>query len=478
MIETILKYYKARKEYFIFLFIVLLYVCTRFTVLPSGDSVVNITQIENYDIYSRSTHFTFHLLGVGFYSVLHFFFGFSGVICTEIMLITVSVIGALLFYNVLKEIFPDRNIPVITVLVYSFSSGIWRFSVQSEYVVIVPSVALISFYFFQKNKYLISGLFLGFGFLASPFVLLMSPFYLYFLKKDDKNVRKIVGLIAGFMIVSLLVNIFTYEETVKGNWSYNMIIPYYFKFLRPARMIMMLLYGYIRSFHIIIPFILLGLFLLFKINRKLFWITIIIFIFHLPVTANEARQGAYQFGVYPFFAIAAGIGIFKLFEKRKYVIQILLVIFVILNFLIVNSEKTYSNNLVESYIKLNFNKNIADSSIVFTYHHTKLLKHYAPKFYVAGLTDEFNEYKLRSLFSEWEGSRIDTLMESKRDKYLLETGIRMPDDALKVKFPSIFSKQGALVKGYGKIVLEKYMKGKTFILLPEYNIDVYKIIDN
>ncbi|NTV78366.1 MAG: hypothetical protein HGA25_04290, partial [Clostridiales bacterium] len=44
---------------------------------------------------------------------------------------------------------------------------------------------------------------------------------------------------------------------------------------------------------------------LYKIDKKMFWITVLVFICHLPVTVNEARQGAYQFGVSPFFSIAA-----------------------------------------------------------------------------------------------------------------------------------------------------------------------------
>ena len=478
MVNSINQYIVSKKDYIIFSVIAILYFITRFTVLPSGDSVMNINQIENYDIYSRSTHFTFHLLGVGFYAFFHYLFGLSGVISTEIMLGTVSLIGSIAFYRILMKIFPDENIPLVAVVIYALSSGIWRFSVQSEYVVIVPSIGLISFYFFQNKKYLFSGLFLGLGFLSSPFIMLMSPFYLYFLKKNEKNVWKIALLIIGLIIVYITVNLFTFKETVEGNWSYSMIIPYYFKFIRPSRAVMMLVYGYFRSFHILLPFVVIGLYYIFKKDKKIFWITIFIFIFHLPVIVNEARQGAYQFGVYPFFAIAAGIGLTKLFGKRRFIFNAIIVLYAFLNLLMVFSEKVYFNNLTGTYEKLNNNKDIPNNSILITYHHVGLLNYYAPRFANTGLLDDFTDNKMKTLFSEWEGSRIDTLMESKRDKYLLETGIREPDDGLKVMFPSIFSTQGALVKGYGKLSLAKYMKDKKFVLLKDYKIEVYKIEAN
>ena len=114
--------------------------------------MTNIQQIQNYDILSRSSHFMFHFLGVGFYLVFSGLFGLSAIVTTELMLSLVSVLGAIsLFYIVLIE-FNDKKLALLSVIIYSFSSGVWRLSVQSEYLILVPSFALLSLFFYLKNR--------------------------------------------------------------------------------------------------------------------------------------------------------------------------------------------------------------------------------------------------------------------------------------------------------------------------------------
>ena len=128
--------------------------------------------------------------------------------------------------------------------------------------------------------------------------------------------------------VFLAINIFTYRETVSGNWSYGGELSSYkeifgeINFLRPVAI---LIYGYLRSFNIIVfvlPFI---LYYLFKSNKELFYIFIITILIHLPVAIPEARYGGYQMTAYPIISIASAYFLTEYIKISKWIITIILI---------------------------------------------------------------------------------------------------------------------------------------------------------
>ena len=329
---------------FIFLILTTFYVFFGYGVMITNDSVTNIDQIVSLDIWSRSSHFSFHLFGVIFYLFFSKLIGLSAVTSIEIMLAVFSAAAAVALYQIVLKKFNNVNHAIISVIIYSIASGVFRFSSQVEYIVLVPSLGLISLFFYAKGKYFISGIVFGFGLLTSVFIVLFAPMLLLFtsFKELFKKQNIIFALVA--ISIFLFVNLFTYRETVSGTWSYGGEIEYYKKilseinYLRPAAI---LVYGYLRSFNILIlllPFILVYL---FRSNRELFYLLLIIILIHLPLAIPEARYGGYQMTAYPILAISAGYFLNKFLTKRKYMAYFTILLFLVINIFIVTSERSF-----------------------------------------------------------------------------------------------------------------------------------------
>ena len=125
----------------IFLILTTLYIVFGYGVMITNDSVTNIDQIVSMNIWSRSSHFTFHLLGVIFYLFFSKLLSLSAVTSIEIMLAVFSAAASVALYQIVLKKFNNANQAIITVIIYAIASGIFRFSSQVEYIVLVPSIA-------------------------------------------------------------------------------------------------------------------------------------------------------------------------------------------------------------------------------------------------------------------------------------------------------------------------------------------------
>ena len=289
-------------------------------LLITNDSVTNVDQIVSLNIWSRSSHFSFHLFGVIFYLFFSKLLGLSAVTSIEIMLAVFSAAAAVALYQIVLKKFNNVNQAIITVIIYSIASGIFRFSSQVEYIVLVPSLGIISLYFYSKGQYLIAGIIFGFGLLTSVLIVLFAPMFLLFTSFKELFKKQNIIFALFSIAIFLLVNIFTYRETVSGTWSYGGEVDYYKKilseinYLRPASIFV---YGYLRSFNIIIIFLPFILFYLFRSNKELFYLLIITILIHMPLAIPEARYGGYQMTAYPILAISAGYFFNNLLTKKK-----------------------------------------------------------------------------------------------------------------------------------------------------------------
>ncbi len=259
----------------IFLLLVTIYILFGYGVTISNDSVTNTDQIANLDLWNRTSHFSFHLFGIIFYLIFSNIIGLSAVVSIEIMLAVFGAAGSVSLYLISIKKYNNINQAVITIIIYSLASGIFRFACQVEYLILVPSLGLISLYFYTREQNLIAGLVFGFGILTSPFVVLMTPMFLLF--TSFKDILKKHNIIFAVSTVALYftVNIFTYQETVSGHWSYGGIFNLYkelYSQIKVPRTAAIYFYGYLRSFNVIIlvmPFILYYVYINYK---ELFYI--------------------------------------------------------------------------------------------------------------------------------------------------------------------------------------------------------------
>jgi hypothetical protein len=463
----------------VFACIYIIYLLLGFGVTISNDAASNLEQISALNILSRSSHFTFHLFGAGFYYLFSHLLGINPITSVEIMLSTVSISGTAALYFIVRKYFSDEKLAILTAVIYAFTTGVFRFSIQTEYLILVPSFALVSLAFYAYDHPFSAGLVFALGLLTSPFILLFSPAFLLFTQKRRALSKSNFIFLIGFIGLYLLVSFFTIRETVSGSWSYRSVFDFYrdtlvrMNFLRIAAI---WVYGYLRSFNILLPIIVAGLVIAWKNHRRLFRIIVLIIVLHLPAAIPEARYGGYQLTVYPFLAILAAIVLYDLYTKKKRVL-VLSCIFIYLgiNFFIVLSERHFNRQLRDTYVQLEQTKPIPAGSVLFTYQASKPIHTlYAPKFEIVDLLSDYME-DMSVLLPGYSKPDLGSIMASNRQLYLIESGVSMPDDYFKLLFSSFVRGQGAKVKGFGREKLKPFMGSARFIRLPSYPIDVYQI---
>ncbi|MDP2362639.1 MAG: hypothetical protein Q8M94_02595 [Ignavibacteria bacterium] len=469
-------YMKNKTPLILFFALTALYILFGYGVTISNDSVTNVDQIVSLDLWSRSSHFSFHLFGIIFYLFFSKLLGLSAVASIEIMLSVFSAAAAVALYQVTLKKFNDVNQAIITVIIYSIASGIFRFSCQVEYLILVPSFGIISLYFYSKGQYLIAGILFGLGLLTSVLLVLFIPMFLLFTSVREifkkQNIIFAISMIALF----LTVNIFTYRETVSGNWSYGGELSAYkeifgeINFLRPAAI---LVYGYLRSFNILILLLPFTLYYLFNHNRELFYISLFTLFIHLPFAIPEARYGGYQMTAYPIIAVASAYFLTRILRSPKWIITISL-IFSFLNFYIVYSEREFNRDLKDTYVKLS--NELEDNSVLIIYQAVKPVRNiYAPNLRVLDLHSDYQSKLAEKRYSDYVAPDLNEIFTNNDTVYLLESGVSMPDDNFKLLVSRFTKNQGAKVKGFA---LDKILSVNPSVRIEKLNgylLDVYKL---
>ncbi len=463
----------------IFLLISIIYILFGYGVTISNDSVENVYQITNLDLLSRSSHFSFHLFGIIFYLLFSELIGFSAVTSVEIMLAFFSAAAAFSLYEITIKKYNNVQQAVITVLIYSFASGVFRFSAQAEYLILVPSFGLISLYLYSAGKNLFAGIMFGFGLLTSPFIVLFAPMYLLFSSFKNVFQRKNIIFAAGTIAVYFAVNLFTYKETISGEWSYGGVFSFYkdaisdLNFLRIAAIY---IYGYLRSFNIMLLFLPFTLYYLYKYNKELLLVFILTILIHLPVAIPEARYGGYQMTAYPIIAISIGYFLSALFTSRKVIVLTTIVVYLVLNISLVITERSFFRDLKDTYVKLN--DDLVKNSVLFVYQASKPLKDiYAPDLEVFDILSDY-QFKMAKDLPGYIPTDLEDIFNKNHTAYLLESGVSMPDDNIKLLFSQFTKDQGAKVKGFALAKVLETEPSLHYKKLDGYKLDVYKITKN
>ena len=467
---------KKNTSLIIFLLLTIIYISFGYGVTVSNDSVTNIDQITALDLWHRSSHFSFHLFGIIFYVIFSKLIGLSAVASVEIMLAVFSAAGSAALYMITLKKFNDIKLAVIAVIIYSLTSGVFRFSAQVEYLILVPSLGLISLFFYSRNQYLASGFVFGLGLLTSVLLVLFTPIFLFFTSFKELFKKQNIIFAISLIVVFFSVNLFTYRETVSGNWSYGGELSAYkeifgeLNFLRPAAI---LVYGYLRSFNILILFLPFTLYYLFKSNRDLFYISIITLFIHLPFAIPEARYGGYQMTAYPVIAVASAFFLTRIFKSPKFIVMILLV-FTFLNVYIVYSERAFNRDLKDTYVKLSHD--LEDNSVLIVYQAVKPIRNiYASNLQVLDVLSDYQNKLAEKRYADFVPADLNEIFTKNDTVYLLESGVSMPDDYLKLLVSQFTKKQGAKVKGFA---LDKILSINSEVKVEKLNgypLDVYKI---
>ena len=466
---------KINTPLLIFITLTILYILFGYGVTISNDSVTNVDQITDLDLWSRSSHFSFHLFGIIFYLIFSKLIGLSAVTSIEVMLAVFGSLGAVSLYLITLKKYNNANHAIITVVIYSIASGIFRFACQVEYLILVPSLGLISLFFYSKGQNLIAGIMFGFGILTSPFLVLITPMFLLFTSFKELFKKHNIIFAVSTVAIYLIVNLFTYEETVSGHWSYGGIFTIIKETISEINMIRqgsIFVYGYLRSFNIIIFILPFVLYALYKSNRELFYIFIITILIHLPVTITEARYGGYQMTAYPLIAIAVGYYFSNLINKRKLMAFIFIALYIIINIYVVYTERSFFRDLKETYVQLS--DNLEDNSVLLVYQAVKPIRNiYAPNLQVHGLLSDYQSHLARD-YPGYVPTDLAGILNDNETLYLLESGVSMPDDQLKLLVSQFTKNHGAKVKGFA---LEKVLETDSSLQyekLENYPLDVYR----
>lgn len=456
--------------------LMLIYLISGFNVTITNDSLTNIEQVAAMDILHRSSHFGFHFLSVLFYGAFKLFGLNDPELSTQFMLSLFSVAGSLALFRIVLSWRRNLNLAFIIVLIYSLNSNIWRFSVQSEYHVLVPSLSLIGISLWLHGKHFTGALFGGLAVLTSPFAILSAP--LIFIRKTNLSWKIILKSIAGFILVIGCVSLFTYKETLQGEWSYNLVYQYYQKTVAITnfkRVFSIYLYGYARAFLVILPLIIIFIIRFRKSEKRLVLILLATLFIHLPAAIPENRYGAYQMTAYPIIAIVAGLVLFDLYQSGKWKTTAITCGFVLLNIFIVTQERAFHRGLRNMYLQMQNDTRIEDSAFVFMYKATKPFnKKYAPRLQGVSVYSEYQENLTENL-ENYSLPDYEEIIKSGQPVYLIESGVSLPDDYLKTALAGFVKNQGAKTKGVGMKKIKSLCPGARFVEVKGYSITLYKV---
>ena len=456
--------------------LLLVYLLSGFGVTISNDALTNIEQITKMDLWHRSSHFGFHFLGILSFALFKLIGINDAIASTQFMLSLVSVAGVVALFRIVLLWRKDLNLALIVALIYGLSSNVWRFSVQNEYHVLVPAISLVAIALWLHGKQLLGSMFLGLAILTSPFAIFSLPLVL--IQENKLNWRAIFKTIAGLVLVVGAVGIFTYKETLQGEWSYDFVFQYYvntLKITNPIRVLSIWFYGYLRAFHVFILLLIIFLIKYRKSEKRLLLICLLGLIIHLPLALPETRYGAYQMTFYPLLAIVFGLVLQKLRQLNRTYFIIPAGLFILLSSFIVLEERGFQRSLRDSYVQMQNDSSIADSSIVFMYKATRPLSiKYAPRLEGVSVYSGYQEILVNNLIDQGL-PKYEELIRSDKQVYLIESGVSLPDDYLKELFTKFTKNQGAKLKGIGIKKMKQICPQATFEEVPGYSITLFRV---
>lgn len=310
---------------------------------------------------------------------------------------------------------------------------------------------LISFAFYINRRLIYADISLALGLMVSPFIVLGTPFFLLNYNHDKELYKPALIMCISCIIVYLGVNIKAYQETISGVWSLCSSLKNFIRAANIPRGLFMIVYGLTRSFHIMLLVLIMGLMTIFKNNKRLFWISALVFLLHVPTSFTEYRQGAYFFGFYPFLALLLANGLNQFMDIYKPLTTSLLVIYGIINLLFfIYPERKHIQSVIQTYKQLEGNDAIVDSTMVFLYPSRRFFRYYIKRLSAETVGD----------YGSPNGKIADysNVTSIKTDMFLIESGSRQPDDTIKGIFSFLSKRFKATDNQFGFLSFPGYLK--------------------
>jgi 4-amino-4-deoxy-L-arabinose transferase-like glycosyltransferase len=325
------------QKYSIFILIVLFLIFKIISLFkfhhPIWDEAVYLT-MGKY-IYSLGQSGFFEILRAPFFPLIIGIFwklGLDYILWAEIVEILIGVGTIYLTYLIAKKEF-NENVAILSAFFLALTP---IFFLYTSYILVdIPALffVLISFYFIQKEKYYLSGLFAGFAFLTrfpqALFVFAVGFFIIHRMIYEKKfkihfiNALKF-GLIFLLLISSFfLFNYFFYKNET-SEWQHAAFRPLIFSInnIYDSGKVSEPFYYYIQNLSIHNPFIvlsLLGLFFYFRkkifIKKPFLFYSLLVFLIYYSLTGHKELRYALSF--LPFIIIFSSFGLFKLFDLFK-----------------------------------------------------------------------------------------------------------------------------------------------------------------
>jgi len=264
--------------------------------------------------------------------------GANPILSVGILLLFFSLGTIYVTYLIARDVF-DERVAMLSSLFLAFMPTFLFFSKHAMTTIPSTFFALLSVYFFIKNKLFLSGLFMGMSFMTRFFqLLLVVPIYMILILHDrnlGSVLRKIAVNAAGFLVFVIPYLVFNLIKY--GNALHPFILQLYltqytgWMFLQPF-------YYYLISLpkqNVFLAFFIFGLLFVFmkkKFNSHAFLLAIVSLAFLLAFSIAPHKEMRIALMFLPYVSILASFGIVRLFQKirhRKVVYLLIIAVFAV-----------------------------------------------------------------------------------------------------------------------------------------------------
>jgi hypothetical protein len=352
----------------LFIIFSLIYYIGSFSKIPFGDCMAFIVITEQNEIETIATPMS-HLLYVDTAILVKNVTGLNAIDANRLLVVFSAVVSLTLVYLTLRNLTKINWASIAATIVFGFSFTFWK-NAEIVEVYTYNALWLTSFYFciinafisHKKNTYIIlSGLFLGISIWLHIQNFLLIPAYILFLfyfKSERKSIAYSLGVFSILFSLLFIIN-YSQGESIyspflnyEGHWVEDSFKKSFSEYLLDlVKSVLYLIY----NFNVFVVIGILGMTMLYKENRKMFYTFFLAAVCIYGFATFYAVSDNYIFFL-PFniiFALAIGYGLTSgkyLFFKKLSWICILIPVFYYLSFSIVSCTTKGKNlNDLKSY---------------------------------------------------------------------------------------------------------------------------------
>jgi len=286
--------------------------------IPPGDATEGLYQIIQLDLYHRAPFVAYHFLGILFTQGLSKI-GISYIIALNIMSSFFGAIGASFTYKFAKHFLGNTKNALLATSFTVFSGTYWFFSEIGDSYIVHTAFLIISLVMFLEKKFVFSGITYGVALLVYPEVGLVAPFYPIIAYYYGYSFTNFLKTVASAAIIYLPPVFILFEEYFWGRMGILVAIMVNSVAAKTSQDILHLLkgiYHLIRSLHIALPFMILGLYICLRRNRLFAFLTLVLVPIHLYINiTNPEPLASYSLSIYPFFGILRAVGLTTLLNS-------------------------------------------------------------------------------------------------------------------------------------------------------------------